>query len=183
MSILTQETISIPENCQVTLNNKILNITGAAGTNSYDFNHIMMVMDIVENTIRLRLWNGDRSSKSKIITASSQIKNMIKGAQNGFKYKLRAVYKHFPISFCISEDKQTLGVLNYLGQKNKREFKMRGKTIVEMDPERDTISISGCNLEDVSQSAGTIQNSFRPRKFDFRVFLDGIYISTKELIE
>ncbi|KAF7701474.1 60S ribosomal protein L9 [Cucumispora dikerogammari] len=184
MAILTQELITVPGNCQVSLTNKTLTTTGPAGTNTYNFDHITMLIDIpTETQIRLRLWNGDRATKAKIITAASQIKNMIKGSMNGYKYKLRAIYKHFPISFNISDDKRTLEVVNYLGEKKKRVFNMRGDSIVEMDLERDTISIIGCNLEDVSQSAGTIQNSFRPRKFDFRVFLDGIYISNKEVIE
>merc|ERR1711974_165859 len=181
MSILTTKLVPIPKECTASVNNKILTITGPIGTNTYDFNHIMSLIDITKDSqVRLRLWNGDRISKSKLNTASSQIQNMIKGAMNGFKYKLRVVYKHFPISFTISDDGKVLNVMNYLGQKNKREFTMRGSAIVEMDVERDTLVIKGCNLEDVAQSAGTLQNQFKPRGFDFRVFLDGIFISSKE---
>merc|ERR1712035_206961 len=115
-----------------------------------------MIMDIYEENVRLRLWNGDKKSIAKVLTAASKIESMIKGAIHGFKYKLRAVYKHFPISFDFSENKKILTVTNFLGQKNKQNFKMIGDSIVEMDLERDTIAISGPSLEDVSQSAGTI---------------------------
>ena len=49
-----------------------------------------------------------------------------------------------------------------------------------MTIEGDDIIISGPNLEDVSQTAANIELSTRVKNKDQRVFLDGIYVYSRE---
>lgn len=106
----------------------------------------------------------------------SHIQNMITGVTQGFRYKMRFVYAHFPINVNING--KDVEIRNFLGQKRVYHVKMRGDTEVTRSKDvKDQIVLVGSNIEDVSQSAADIQQSTRVRNKDIRKFLDGIYVS------
>ncbi len=100
----------------------------------------------------------------------------------GYSFLLKAASIHFPIS--IELEKRAVFIKNFLGEKDTRVFKLQGEeTYVEQGEDKDLFFIKGCSLEDVSQSAANITNSFRVKNYDRRVFLDEIYVVKKGLIE
>jgi large subunit ribosomal protein L9e len=48
-------------------------------------------------------WFGRRKELAAVRTVCSHIENLIKGVTKGYKYKMRAVYAHFPINCAITE--------------------------------------------------------------------------------
>jgi len=60
-------------------------------------------------------WFGLRKELAAVRTVCSHIENLIKGVTKGYKYKMRAVYAHFPINCAISEGGSVVSArLSYL---------------------------------------------------------------------
>jgi large subunit ribosomal protein L9e len=101
----------------------------------------------------------------------------------GYRYKMRCVYAHFPINCIIQEDGHRLEIRNFLGEKTVRHVDMLdGVTISESKAQKDEIIIEGADIQNVSQSAASIQGICRVRNKDIRKFLDGIYVSEKTTV-
>ena len=46
-------------------------------------------------------WFGSRKDIATVRTVISHIENMFKGVTNGYRYKMKSVYAHFPINIAI----------------------------------------------------------------------------------
>jgi large subunit ribosomal protein L6 len=101
---------------------------------------------------------------------------MLKGVTDGFIYKMKIVYSHFPISVEV-KGKEVL-IKNFTGERSPRKAHIIGYTSVRMEG-KDTVLIEGIDIEEVAQTAANIQQSTKIRKKDIRVFMDGIYVSEK----
>ena len=108
---------------------------------------------------------------------------MITGVTRGYRYKMRFVYAHFPINVAINKDGKKVEIRNFLGEKRVRHIHMlEGVTVIKSDAQKDEIILEGNDIEAVSTSAAQIYQSVLVRNKDIRKFLDGIYVSEKELI-
>lgn len=117
-----------------------------------------------------------------IRTVCSHIENMIVGVTNGFKYKMRFCYAHFPINVnCVKEGSSSIvEIRNFLGEKRVRRVKLLdGVDYVRTADVKDQIEISGNDLASVSLSCAQISQSTAVKNKDIRKFLDGIYVSEK----
>ena len=71
----------------------------------------------------------------------------------GFSYKMRAVYAHFPINCIIQEEGHAVEIRNFLGEKTVRHVKMlEGVTVEESKAQKDELLLQGNDIENVSQS-------------------------------
>ncbi|KAM0674416.1 60S ribosomal protein L9 [Gurleya vavrai] len=179
--LLKQETVQIPENVQITLTKKHITISCDKVKRSIDLAHLNLTIEIKENEILISLWNGSSREQSKVNTCASIIKNAINGVLYGFNYTLKAASVHFPIAMEVHDGGKTVFVKNFLGEKNVRKYQMRGEVMAKLGEEKDTLVLEGNSIEDVSQCAGLIVDDCRVRKYDNRVFLDGIYVMKKGL--
>jgi large subunit ribosomal protein L9e len=182
MRILYTKIVKVPENCEVSMSEKVFTFVGPKGRLVFDCTRFNFTFDFFEGSIRLRLWHGDRDQVSLLTTVESLIRNSITGVTRGFAYTMKAAYNHFSINFEIEEDGRVLVVRNFLGEKCPRRYRMRGDSTVKLSDKKDTIIIEGPSLPDVSQSAGSIQNECRTRKLDSRIFLDGVYVTERGLV-
>jgi len=110
-------------------------------------------------------------------TAAAHIRNMIKGVNSGYKFNLKTVYAHFPVTVKVDERSRTLKIENFTGEKTPRSAVILDGVKVTVKGEE--IAVEGTSLLAVSQTAANIQNATRIKKKDQRVFLDGIYVSDK----
>lgn len=93
---------------------------------------------------------------------------------------MRFVYAHFPINVNISKDNKNIEIRNFIGEKVVRRVDMlEGVTVVQSTTQKDELLVSGNDLEKVSQSAASIQQSTSVKNKDIRKFLDGIYVSER----
>ena len=102
----------------------------------------------------------------------------------GYRYKMKAVYAHFPINLNIVDGGKTVEIRNFLGEKRVRVVKMvEGVTCEQPKGVKDEYWFSGNDLEAVSRSSALVKQSVLVKKKDIRKFLDGIYVSEKTTVE
>jgi large subunit ribosomal protein L9e len=100
-------------------------------------------------------------------------------AAQGFRYKMRLVYAHFPINVAVTNNNKTIEVRNFLGDKNTRVVHMLSDVTVRTTDVKDELIVDGNDLELVSRSAALIHQSVLVTDKDIRKFLDGIYVYEK----
>uniref|UniRef100_A0A8C0WQU7 Large ribosomal subunit protein uL6 n=1 Tax=Castor canadensis TaxID=51338 RepID=A0A8C0WQU7_CASCN len=95
-TILSNQTVDIPKNVDITLKGHTVIVKGPKGTLLRDFNHISVELSLLWKKKRSR---GQRNRKelSIVHTICSHEQNMI----TGFCYKMRSVYSHFPINILL----------------------------------------------------------------------------------
>jgi large subunit ribosomal protein L6 len=165
-------TVEIPENVSAALDGRVVTINGKKGELTRDFSHAPVQISLDGKTITVQASWPRKKEASLVQTVASHIKNMIKGVTNGFTFKLKIVFSHFPITVKIVGNKLTIS--NFTGERSPRIVKIIGDTKVLLKGE--DIIVQGINLENVSQTAANIQDSTKIRNKDPRVFLDGIYV-------
>lgn len=174
-AIETITTVEIPEGVEGTLEGRTITIKGEKGLLTRDFSHAPIRIRMEGKRVTV-LASWPRKKEAALVgTICSHIQNMIKGVTQGFTYKLKIVFSHFPITVEIKE--KTLTIKNFTGERNPRKAKIMGDSKVTV--KGDDIIIQGINLEDVSQTAANIQNATKIKSKDPRVFLDGIYVYEK----
>src|SRR3989338_8017484 len=75
-----------------------------------------------DNKIIIGCKRATKSEKKIINTNLSHIKNIIKGVQEKFEYKLKICYSHFPITVKVSKGEAV--IKNFLGEKVDRKSKI-----------------------------------------------------------
>lgn len=99
--------------------------------------------------------------------------------RQGFTYKVRYAYNHFPINVTLAKD-SVVEVRNFLGERNLRKVKMHdGVTVTKSDNVKDELVVVGNDIEKVAGSAALLHESCLVRNKDIRKFLDGIYVSER----
>jgi len=167
--------IEIPDGVNVTIDEHVVSVSGDQGQ------------------LQRKLWYpgvGIGSSDSEIVveaevprkeqiaivgTFASHIQNMITGVTKGYEYKMKVLYAHFPIHLKTEGKDVIIG--NFLGEKKPRKASILGETSVTI--KGDEVIVNGINKEDVGQTAANIQQATKIRRFDPRVFQDGIYLVEK----
>jgi large subunit ribosomal protein L6 len=175
MSRLETRIVQIPKEATVTLHEKTVEVTGDKGHLTKDFSQTPVAIRMEGNEISISALRSRRKESALVGTVSSHINNMIKGVTNGFTYKLKIVFSHFPISVKVQGDH--VAIDNFIGERNPRKANVVGD--VKISVKGDDVIIKGANIEDVSQTAANIEQATVVRRRDTRKFLDGIYIYEK----
>jgi large subunit ribosomal protein L6 len=170
-------TLEIPEGISVSMVDRTISVQGKLGTIKKDFTKLPALLVIENNIVKIQPYGKRRRDYAISKTARSIITNMIKGVQNGYKYKMKIVFAHFPITVKVKDGK--VYVENFFGERKARIAKIVGDS-TKVTVEGDDVVISGPHLEDVSQTAANIELSTRVKNKDQRVFLDGIYVYSRE---
>ncbi len=172
-----QRTISIPDEVTVELGEKSVKVKGPLGTLQEDLSHLPVSIAKTGQEIQLSVTWPRKREIGMLGTAAAHIRNMIRGVTKGYRYNLRTVYAHFPVTVKVDEKTKTLRVENFTGEKTPRTAQiLEGVKVVVKG---DDITVEGIDLKSVSQTAANIQNATKIKKKDLRVFLDGIYVDTK----
>lgn len=173
---IVENTLEIPENVDLTLNGHKVAVTGSNGNVERDFEHARVNLDYVDRNLRIWVENPKKKQASLVKTISSHVQNMIKGVTEGYIYRLKIVFIHFPMTIQIQGKKVIIN--NFVGEQRAREAKIFGDVSVRV--EGDDIIVQGVNIEEVAQTAANIQGATKIRNKDLRKFLDGIYVYRKE---
>jgi len=187
--IHSEESLNVPEGVKVHIKTRQVTVEGPRGTLKKDLGHLAVsFQQPSENVIKIEMHHGARKNVAALRTVRSLVNNMIIGVTQGFKYKMRYVYAHFPINVNLDKDNDTglwvVEIRNFLGEKLIRRVQMAEGVDVEASKNvKDELVLTGNSLENVSQSAADIQQICRVRNKDIRKFLDGIYVSERGNVE
>lgn len=168
--------IIIPEGVSIKKEGKEVFVKGVNGEISKEFNFGKLKFENKEGKISLSHPSSTRNEKRMINTISAHLRNMIKGVKEKFEYKLKICSSHFPINVEIKGSEVL--IKNFLGEKTPRKCKMpKG---VEVEINKDTITIKSPNKELAGQAAANFETATKVRNRDRRVFQDGIFIISKD---
>jgi len=173
---IVENSIEIPENIQLALEGRKITVQGPKGKIVKDFTHTKLNMVKEGNALRLSIENPRRTEAALVGTISAHVKNMIKGVSQGWVYKMKIVFVHFPTAVKVV-GKQVY-IENFVGERKARIADILGDTKVTIKQE--DVILEGIDIDDVSQTAANIQTRARVHKKDLRKFLDGIYVYSKE---
>jgi large subunit ribosomal protein L6 len=169
--------LEVPDGVTIKELNKVISVKGKLGEISKDFTRLPANLSVEGNTVTIEPY-GDRKRDLAIAnTAKSIIRNMSKGVQSGFEYKLKIVYAHFPITVRVKDN--LVHVENFFGERSPRISQIRGES-TKVNIQGDEIIVTGPSLEEVSQTAANIESSTKMKNKDRRVFLDGLYIFSRK---
>ena len=145
-SRLSKEII-LPDGVTATYEDYVLYVKGPLGTYEKSFRLIMVNLKLQDGKIIINAFSSRKKHRAILGTGFSLITNMVFGVQHGYTYKLKTAYAHFPIT--VSADKERVKIDNYYGERSSRFANILGDTEVSVDG--DTLTVTGINLEDVSQ--------------------------------
>ncbi len=168
----TKRTVQVPEGVNVTIDKMNVDVSGSLGQLQRELWYPGIVIKKVDSEIIIETAMSRREQLSMLGTFESHLKNMITGVSKGYEYKMKTVYSHFPIQV-KTEGNQVL-IANFLGEKKTRKASIRGNSKVTI--KGDQVIINGINREDVGQTAANIRMATKIKRFDPRVFQDGIYL-------
>jgi len=172
-----ERTLSIPDQVSVQVEGRTVKVKGPLGSLQEDLSHLPVSINVNDNKVRLETTWPRKREIGMLGTAAAHVRNMLKGVTQGYRYELRTVYAHFPVTVKVDEKAKVLKIENFTGEKTPRYAKIVEG--VKVDVKGEDISVEGIDLKSVSQTAANIQDSTKIKKKDLRVFLDGIYVSGK----
>lgn len=174
---ILQRTVAIPDQVNVQVDGRTVKVKGPLGSLSEDLSHLPVSLSVDQNQVKLETVWPRKREVGMLGTAAAHVRNMIRGVTQGYRYDLKTVYAHFPVTVKVDEKAKALKIENFTGEKTPRWAKIVPGAKVTVKGEE--ISVEGVDLKSVSQTAANIQDSTKIKEKDLRVFLDGIYISGK----
>jgi large subunit ribosomal protein L6 len=178
------EEVRIPEGVEVSVDGMKVVVKGPKGELVRDFSHARNVIirldeDEEGKKVVVEAFFANRRVKALVGTIAAHIANMITGVTKGYRYKLKIVFSHFPITVKVEGDKVLIE--NFLGEKAPRVARIMPGVSVKV--QRDDVIVEGIDIEAVGQTAANIELATKVQDKDRRVFIDGIYIYEKGVAE
>lgn len=167
--------IVIPEGATIDINGSKVKVSGPKGQLERDFEVREVKIEKTEGKVKAWSESERRKVRSLVGTVIAHIRNMFIGVKEGYTYKLKIVFSHFPVTAKVEGDKVL--IQNFLGERTPRVAKIVGDSKVEIKGQ--DINVTGIDLEEVSQTSGNIEQACRVIGFDRRRFPDGAFITNK----
>ena len=168
-------TVTIPQGVSVSLADTTLTVKGPLGELIRVFYHPKISIIVSKDNVAIEILMPKKKENALVGTWEAHIANMVRGVTKGFKYTMKVVYSHFPVKTILKDNEFIIE--NFLGESHPRAAKIFGET--KVDIKGDTVTVSGINIEEVSQSSANIELATKITNYDPRVFQDGIYLIEK----
>ena len=169
--------VEAPASVKIAKEGNILSIKGKLGTVKKDFTKIPATLTVEGNKVTIKPYGSRKRDLAVTHTARSIIESMVKGVEKGYTYKLKIIFAHFPISVKVKG--KEVSVENFFGERSPRSSRIIGDA-TKVNVVGEDVVVQGPSLEDVSQTAANIELSTKIKDKDQRVFLDGLYVYSRE---
>jgi len=171
-----KEEIKIPDNVELSIDKNVVTLKGEKGTLSKTLFHPSVELKLKNKNLEISCpGSHKRKERALVGTFKAHINNMIRGVTEGFEYKMRTVFSHFPIKTSVEGNEFV--IQNFLGERSPRRAQILDGVNIEIHGE--DIVLSGIDKEKLGQTAANIEKATRVKRRDVRVFQDGIYIVSK----
>ncbi|WP_048149449.1 50S ribosomal protein L6 [Palaeococcus ferrophilus] len=170
-----KEEVAIPEGVSVEVSGNVVKVKGPKGELERELKYPGVKIFTEDGKVIVYKEFPRRRDIAIARTFKAHIANMIKGVTEGFTYKLKVVYSHFPMTVKVQGDEVLIE--NFLGERAPRRAKiLPGVTVKVMGSE---LIVESIDREKAGQTAANIEQATKVRGRDRRVFQDGIYIVEK----
>lgn len=176
---LKERIIEIPKNVTATLTSvrggKTVKIKGPKGELIRTFDRLKVHISLNDKKFTVQSFFGNKAEASMVGTITGHISNMIKGVTEEFTYKVQVITSHFPATVEVQKD--IILVKNLYGRRDP--IRIPYDKSVNITVKRDIVSLTGIDIEKVSQTAARLAESTRLRgrqSKDPTVFQDGLYV-------
>jgi len=146
---------------------------------SREFIHSRVSVSMNDGNIEVFCDLPRRKEKALAGTWAAHLRNMNKGLSEGFEYRLKAVYSHFPMTLKVQGS--ILTITNLFGERIPRKAELPwtpAEVTVKVENKTEVV-VTGADKEKVGQTSANIERACRIRGRDRRVFQDGVYIVQK----
>ncbi len=166
--------LDIPDDVGVDVDTSAHTITVSNGGAELtrDVDNPAVTVDVDGDEVVVRTESKKRNHEAVVGTYASHIQNMIDGVTQGYEYRLKSFYAHFPMDMDVQGD--TFVIKNFIGERAPREINIPDG--VSVDIEDEDVVVTGADKEQVGQTAANIEQACYKGKRDPRKFQDGIYI-------
>ncbi|MFA6073540.1 MAG: 50S ribosomal protein L6 [Candidatus Woesearchaeota archaeon] len=171
-----QEKFKLPDNCELKQEKTKLIVKGPKGELTRMLPDKQIKITQTDKDITISYEKSSQREKKNLFTTKAHIKNMFKGVQEGFTYKLKICSGHFPMSVGLKNG--VFEIKNFIGEKVPRTLKIKQGADVKI--EGDIVTVYAIDKEIAGMTAGAIEKLTRRPGFDKRIFQDGIYITDKD---
>ena len=169
--------VEAPASVKLTKEGNTLVAKGKLGTVKKDFTKLPATITLDGNKVTIKPYGKRKRDLAVTNTARSIIQSMVKGVEKGYTYKLKVIFAHFPISVKVKG--KEIHVENFFGERSPRVAQIVGDA-TKVNVAGEDVLIQGPSLEGVSQTAANVELSTRIKYKDQRVFLDGLYVYSRE---
>ena len=114
-SSLTREII-LPEGVSAQFTEDLLTITGPLGSTSKDFRLIRAKLNLDSNKITVESLGSRKKQRATFGTTVAHVHNLIIGVTEGYTYKLKTAFAHFPLT--VKAEPGKIVVENFYGENN-----------------------------------------------------------------
>jgi len=169
------ESLDIPDgiSCSITGKKLICKKGDLEVSRAMDIQNI--ILETRDSKLFLSCKKGSKKEFKVIKTFIAHARNMFRGLNKKFVYKLEACNLHFPMTLKVEKD--VLLVNNFLGEKTPRSAKIAQG--VEVNLSGTKITLTSSNKESAGQTATNIEKATKIKNRDRRVFQDGIFITSR----
>jgi large subunit ribosomal protein L6 len=167
--------IEIPEGITVEIDSPLVKVKGKAGEVTKKLSNPNIKISQENKKIILKALKSTKREQKLVNTFTAHMKNMLKGTNETYKYKLKICSGHFPMNVSVKDDEFI--VKNFFGEKIPRILKIKNGANVKI--EGDMVIVESPDKESAGQVAADIEQLIRRTKYDTRIFQDGIWIFEK----
>lgn len=169
------EQIEVPEGITVTVDAGLVTVKGGKGEVKKLMNHPRVAISVESNVVQFKCPKGTKREKTQIFTYKAHLRNMLKGVEEPYVYRVKVCSGHFPINVALQG--KEFSVKNFLGEKVPRKVTIKEGADVKV--EGDMIVITSCNKDIAGQVAADLEQLTRVTNRDRRIFQDGLFIVEK----
>jgi len=164
--------VKIPGGVKASLDGMHLRVTGPKGQLSRNVRFPQVTVTCDGNEVVISTESRRKEITAMVGTLEAHTKNMFRGVTEGYEYRMKVVFSHFPIQLKIQGSR--LEIANFLGEKKARHARIEPGVTAKVG--NDEVVLTGIDRELVGTTAANIEHATHIRDRDPRVFQDGIYM-------
>ena len=168
----TTRKVKIPEGVAVRIEGNLVKVQGPKGMLMREMYYPNVSLSVEDSEFTITTESGRKKILAVCGTFAAHAGNMIRGVTQGYQYRMKVVYSHFPIQLKLAGDRIEVG--NFLGEKRSRWARIEKDVKVALGA--DEVTVTGIDKESVGKTAANLEHATRIRERDPRVFQDGVYI-------
>ena len=167
----TERTVTIPKGAKIEVDGPTVRVSGPKGQLERTFRFPQITLTLRDDTLVISTTADRKRIVAMVGTIQAHVQNMVRGVTEGFEYRMKVVYSHFPIQLKLSGDR--LEINNFLGEKKPRYAQIVPGVTAKVG--NDEIILTGIDREKLGITSANIEHATKIKYRDPRIFQDGIY--------